>query len=261
MKIQYLGQAGFLIEGMNSRILVDPYLSNYVIDGGYGSVEGFSRNFPPPIKPGFLKGIDGVFITHNHADHCDLDTLKVIYKNNPDCFFIGPYPVREKLKSINISENRLLIPHSGKIGSLLDTAFWLIPAAHYEVIRNQHDEEPECMGYLIKVDNTCIYHAGDTLLFEGMEALIRQPGWKINIACLPVNGRDAAREKMGIVGNLTAAEAINLAKKIDARVMIPMHNDLFTINQENPEVLSYLFNKEKGLQIWVLQPGEEITVE
>ena len=63
MRVQYLGQAGFKIDGVKTSYLIDPYLSDYVVSGGYGSAELFSRNFPPPVQPENLIHIDAVFIT------------------------------------------------------------------------------------------------------------------------------------------------------------------------------------------------------
>ena len=45
MELTYLGQAGFLIEDNERRYLIDPYLSNYVVTGGIGDPEYFSRVF------------------------------------------------------------------------------------------------------------------------------------------------------------------------------------------------------------------------
>ena len=40
-----------------------------------------------------------------------------------------------------------------------------------------------------------------------------------DVVCLPVNGRDAAREAIGIIGNLDAAEALELTLQLKAKVL------------------------------------------
>jgi L-ascorbate 6-phosphate lactonase len=49
-----------------------------------------------------------------------------------------------------------------------------------------------------------------------------------------VNGRDFYREKLGLVGNMDAREAVQFAVEIGARVLVPMHWDLFTANTVRP---------------------------
>ncbi len=258
MKIQFLGQAGFLMSGTRSRYLIDPYLSDFVITGGYGGVEFFTRNFPPPVLPGELLSIDAVFITHDHADHCDLETLEIICKNNPKCVFIGPGPVRSHLTSI-MQKEKFIQPARERKGEIQGKiAYFTVPAAHPQFDKDNSQIEPECLGYIIKMDEVVVYHSGDTVVFDGLAEIIRESLWKIDIACLPVNGRDEKREKMGIVGNMNVFEALELAKSLESKWMIPMHNDLFTINQENPEIVDLVLRKESGGKVVKMRPGQEV---
>jgi len=249
-----------LLRGKNTTVIIDPYLSNFVVTGGYGSAELFSRNFPPPILPENLPVIDAVFITHDHADHCDLDTLRVIADNNPKCFFIGPAQVREHLIVLENFHNEVVIP-SAKTSILAGTPgieYCSLPSAHYKIEQNSQSGEYKYLGYLIRLDDVVLYHSGDTILYNGIVENILNPKWGVDIACLPVNGRDNKREKLGIVGNLTAHEAVDLALAINARVLIPMHNDLFSINQEDPELVMETFSKVRGIEIKQVAPGETL---
>ena len=56
----------------------------------------------------------------------------------------------------------------------------------------------------------------------------------IEIALLPINGRDDEREALGIVGNMDAAEAVELAAEIGASILVPMHWDGFAGNTVEP---------------------------
>ena len=63
MKIKWYGTASLLIEGGNTRILVDPYLKKY------------NKKLPPlPLEEAVAA--DALFITHPHFDHlCDIGTF------------------------------------------------------------------------------------------------------------------------------------------------------------------------------------------
>ena len=50
-------------------------------------------------------------------------------------------------------------------------------------------------------------------------------------------GRDFFREERGIVGNLNAREAVELASRIGARILVPMRWDLFAGNTEQRSVV------------------------
>jgi L-ascorbate metabolism protein UlaG (beta-lactamase superfamily) len=56
--------------------------------------------------------------------------------------------------------------------------------------------------------------------------------WKIDIALLPINGRDPAR---GVAGNFTAEEVVSLAKEIGTELVIPCHYEMFVFNTVSPE--------------------------
>jgi L-ascorbate metabolism protein UlaG (beta-lactamase superfamily) len=55
--------------------------------------------------------------------------------------------------------------------------------------------------------------------------------WKIDLALLPINGRDPAR---GVAGNFTAEEAAHLGKAIGAGLVIPCHYEMFEFNTVSP---------------------------
>jgi L-ascorbate metabolism protein UlaG (beta-lactamase superfamily) len=56
----------------------------------------------------------------------------------------------------------------------------------------------------------------------------------IEVALLPINGRDAAREALGIVGNMDAGEAVELALAIGATRLLPYHWDGYAGNTVPP---------------------------
>jgi L-ascorbate 6-phosphate lactonase len=57
---------------------------------------------------------------------------------------------------------------------------------------------------------------------------------QIDIALVPINGRDYFREEQGIVGNLDYREAVQLVRRIGARTLVPIHWDGFAGNTERP---------------------------
>ena len=257
IEFTFLGQAGFLIGRGKDSFLIDPYLSNYVVEKGIGPADLFSREYPAPLKMDALVDVDLIFITHDHADHCDPDTLLPLYKSNRQRLFICPAPVAKHLLEIGVDEAHIQVPKVGELNHHAGVEYYAIPAAHYLFDQNENTQAYSYFGYVIKVGDIWIYHAGDTILYDGMVESILKHTPKIDVACLPVNGRDGWRERLGMIGNLDAAEALELGQRIKANVLLPMHNDLFKGNHVNNAILADLVDKKYPRQkVHWLQPGE-----
>lgn len=104
-----------------------------------------------------------------------------------------------------------------------------VPAAH-ETIERDEAGRLRFLGYIIRCGAWTIYHAGDTVLFDGM--VERLAPWGIDVALLPINGRDPARR---VAGNLWGREAAWLARQIGAKVAIPCHYEMFEFNTASPD--------------------------
>lgn len=253
-----LGQAGFLFNGENISIAVDPYLSNYVVEGAMGDERIFSRSFPPPMQADQIVDLNALFITHDHADHCDPFTIAPLYKNNPSMKIICPVPARQRLLKLGIPEESFIIPTLGTITKLAGMSFAAIPAAHYDLEIDGEKNYSKSLGFVFFMNGVTIFHSGDTILYPGMIARLRDISSEYDLVCLPVNGRDYYREQLEITGNLDGMEALKLTLDLNARVLLPMHNDLFVINHVNPAVLADLADRIAPRQrIHWLQPGEK----
>ena len=257
MQITSLGQAGFLIDFDQTRFLIDPYLSNYVVTSGAGSASLFSREFVPPFQPNELHQVFAIFITHDHADHCDPETIIPILKNNPDCMVFGPRTVVDLLISMGVDRNRCQLAKAYIPFTHGEISFTAVPSAHYELQQDPITGENPYLGYVFKVNGFVFYHSGDTILYQGMEEGLLSVADRYDVCMLPVNGRDEKREGMGITGNLEPAEAVKLAGSLGAKILIPMHNDLFKINQREPRLVDE-FAKEnhQSLQVQWLTAGD-----
>ncbi|MGQ0605010.1 MAG: MBL fold metallo-hydrolase [Anaerolineales bacterium] len=250
----YLGQSGFIIKGGETIIYIDPYLSNYVEEAGFAPPGTFARQFPPPLLPHEATHVQVIFCTHEHADHTDPLTVGPLAAAAPEAIFIGPANSRDVLLAAGIAAERIRVPPVDEPQTLGALTFTALPAAHYEL-----DYDPQrgyrWLGFIIELNGVTLYHSGDTILYDGLvERLQRQ---RIDIACLPVNGRDGWRERLNLTGNLDGPEAAELAVSIGADVFIPMHNDLFALNRVSPVVLAEFLDRRYPRQKchW-LQPGE-----
>jgi L-ascorbate 6-phosphate lactonase len=249
-----LGQSGFILKGGHTVAYLDPYLTNSVDDAGYAPKGSFPRQFPPPLQPPEATNAQVVFCSHEHVDHTDPQTLRPLSQASPHAVIVCSSWSRDMLVEAGIPAGRMLVPPLDEPRALAGLTFTAVPSAHYGL-----DADPQrghrWLGYIIELNGVSLYHSGDTILHQGLVDRLRRR--RIDVACLPVNGRDFWREQRGIIGNLDGPEAAELAATIGADVLIPMHNDMFARNHANPGVLADFLDRHYPRQKYHwLQPGE-----
>ena len=83
MEITYHNSAAVLIKDDNTKILIDPWLSNGEYFGAWGI-------YPPyDFKPEEFDDVDYIYISHIHPDHCSPITLSKLNKKIPKCKLIN----------------------------------------------------------------------------------------------------------------------------------------------------------------------------
>jgi L-ascorbate metabolism protein UlaG (beta-lactamase superfamily) len=226
--LTWLGQAGFVLRSGATTALLDPFLSPW---------EG--RVYESGLAPAQAQGIDVVLCTHEHVDHFDAASAPAIAAASPGATFVVPTPIVDMVTEAGIAPERVVGMQPDQTLELAGLTIRAVPAMHGVTMEDAYgfgaqisDGLVRFLGYVVDAGATRLYHAGDTIHYEGMETLLAP--LEIDVAMLPINGRDPEREARGIVGNLSAREAAWLAKEIGAGVVVPMHYDLFARNRGYP---------------------------
>lgn len=245
----WLGQSGYLLLYHGELLLIDPYLSDSLTKKYAETKKPHVRMSERVIRPELLKNITVVTSSHNHTDHLDAETLKPIIENNPDVAFVIPEANRKFVcDRIGCDVSFPIGLDDKKSISVGEFTFYGVPAKHNEIER---DDQGRCkyMGYVIRFGKYTIYHSGDTLWYEEMEDLLKP--YHVDVALLPINGNDPARE---VAGNLNAKEAVKLGRAIGAKMVIPCHYDMFTFNTADSR--EFITEAENAGQPYsVLPPG------
>ena len=231
LHLWWLGQSGFLIQWQGRHLLLDPYLSDSLTKKYAGTNKPHVRMTERVIAPEWLDFVDVVTSSHNHTDHLDAETLIPLWQAHPDLKMIV------SRANLPFAAERLrrapdeLLPIRTDMDPIHIDPFTLhaIPAAH-EALEREDDGEHRFIGLIVQAGPWTIYHSGDCIPYEGLVERLRN--WQIDLALLPINGRDPAR---GIPGNFTGEEAAQLGKQIDAGIVIPCHYEMFEFNTVSPE--------------------------
>jgi L-ascorbate metabolism protein UlaG (beta-lactamase superfamily) len=220
-------------------VYIDPYLSNSVQEN---ETDDLARLIPIPVPPCDITDADWVVITHEHRDHCDLETLLPIASASKKSCFLGPPKVVYALENAGISSDRIWLARCGVARPLgVEWEVHPVPSAHPRVER---DDQGACrwLGYVMRAGSRYIYHAGDTSADAEVISAVKAFG-KIDMAFLPVNERNYYRERRGIVGNMSVREAFHFAEEIGASALVPTHWDMFDANCVYKEEIELLYEK------------------
>ena len=229
VQLFWLGQAGFVIESHHQRWLIDPYLSDSLARKYRGKKYDHVRMMAAPITPTELLPLDVVLCTHRHTDHMDPDTLQPLATAQPTLRFVVPAASREEAaKRCSVSDGRMVLAHVGEPIDLGESVTVEPIASAHETLSIDEAGDHEWLGYIMTIEGIRIYHSGDCIPYDGLSDLLRERS--IDVALLPVNGRDVERKTANVPGNFTLEEAIELCEYAAIRHMVAHHYGLFAFN-------------------------------
>jgi L-ascorbate metabolism protein UlaG (beta-lactamase superfamily) len=177
MKIKKLGHCCMVLDINDKRIMTDPSNSDY---GGDSISES---------------NISLILITHEHADHLHIDTLKEILKKNPNVKIIS-----------NTSVGKLLTEASIEYIKVEDGEDFDFEGIKIKGFGDKHAQIYEDYG---QVQNTG--YMVDSLCYPGDSFSL--PNTEVDILALPVLGPW-----------MKMKDAIDYAKEIKPRICFPVHD-------------------------------------
>jgi len=260
LAITYLGQVGFALQHRGITVVIDPYLT----DSGDRTPDfprGFwRRNYPAPVKAEELENMDLVLCSHDHLDHTDPETIIEIARSSPQAIFAGPRKSVSVMAESGIPASRLRVLNAdGKPFEFGPVTIHPIAAAH-ETYDVDSDGFHAYLSFMICWAGWTLFHAADTVCTRELSAELAKFD-NIDVAFLPINGRDAARRKLGIVGNMNAQEAISLAVTHHFGLVVPTHYDLCEANRGSlPEFVRDLEAADPYRPFKAFRPGEQLLL-
>jgi L-ascorbate metabolism protein UlaG (beta-lactamase superfamily) len=257
LHLWWLGQSGYLVQWAGRHLLLDPYLSDSLTRKYAGTDKPHVRLSERVVAPERLACVDVVTSSHNHTDHLDPDTLQPLARVNPGLRLVcARANVGEALARSGLDPAQVIgldpdaPPRSVAIGEFRLHA---VPAAH-EALERDAAGGYRFIGFVVQAGPFTLYHSGDTVRYEGLVERVRP--FAVDVALLPINGRAPERR---VAGNLTGAEAAQLAGQIGARLVVPGHYDLFAFNTASPDELVAACRR-LNQPCRVLQLGERLSL-
>ena len=221
--ITFIGHSTFLIQTAAGNILTDPM---YSLRAGPFNVVGPRRVRQPAVRFDDLPRIAIVLLSHNHYDHCDRHTLRMLAERF-DPIVMTPLGNGALVRSAGIRRvEELDWWQEAKTAALPIT---LTPAHHFSA-RTPFDRNRALWGgFTVVAGGARIYFAGDTAYAPFFRELPQRLG-RIDLALLPI-GAYEPRWFMRAV-HMNPAEAVQAHLDLGALESIGMHFGTFQLTTE-----------------------------
>jgi L-ascorbate 6-phosphate lactonase len=251
----WLGQSGFAIKTASILFYIDLYLSEALTENAGDEDVDHSRLTAAPLRGGDITNAEWVFISHEHPDHFDGETLTDLFKASPQAKLILPAYMKQQALDLGLSEDRLITTDGHEAFTAGPMTVHSVPASHPDLEQSEQAGY-RYVGYVFEVDGVRLYHSGDTILYDGL--IDRLKGLNPQVALLPINGTDSERLQNDIAPNMGIPDAVYVGKAIGAELVIPHHYDLFAFNTAD-EAAFISHAEAQQLPYQILCAGERFT--
>lgn len=212
MKIEnlfWVEHACFYIKTKDATIFIDPF----------------------KISNSIKEKADLILFTHAHFDHFNNDDIAKVIKEDTKLILANECVVKQKKELRQNPANAI----PGFREKFNDISIEAVHSYNTNPQRLQnHPKSKNWVGYILTIDGTRIYHAGDTDFIPEMRNLK-----DIDIALLPMGG----------TYTMAIDEAIEAAQAINPKIVIPMHYKMLLGEKGSSELESKLKSQLKNAHI------------
>ncbi len=225
MDIRFLGQACFELTEGDTRVLIDPFLS----ENPKATVG------PDDVEP------THIFLTHGHFDHWG-DVVDIAKRTNAQCVAIAELAGELQAQGIeNVAD-----PNLGGTVELGSGWVRLVPAWHTSTTPG--GTVSLSAGLVIGLGDKIVYHLGDTALFSDLELVGKRD--RIDVALMPIGGHYT----------MDRHDAVTAARLIKARLIVPCHYDTFPPIETDVRAFQSEVESGTDSRVAVLDPGETHSI-
>lgn len=225
LRVTYVNQATFLIQTSGLNILTDPIWSDRA---GPAAWAGTKRIRAPGIALHDLPAIDVILISHNHYDHLDLPTLRLLVRRDQPRILVG-LGVGRLLGEEGMAGVTELDWWDETVVSSAGIRIVFVPARHTSG-RSIGDGDRTLWGGFV-IDGPCgrIYFAGDTGYGSFLQS-IKNHYSDFRLAILPVGNY----EKRWFMKSqhMNPDDAVAVHRMLNVKWSVGMHYATF---REHPE--------------------------
>ncbi len=208
------------------------------------------RNAIVPIDPFAIRELDALLATHDHSDHIDPNVAAAVMQNCDESVpFIGPQACVDLWTSWGVPEDRCMVVKPGDIVKIKDVEIValdsfdrteLVTAPAGVILKDQpvQDMDQKAVNYLIKTSGGNLYHAADSHYSNWYTK--HGNDYDIHVAL-----GNFGENPRGMMDKMTSIDILRMAEGLDTEVVIPVHYDIWTNFQADPNEILMLWNMRK----------------
>lgn len=184
MRLTHLGHACLLVEAGGQRILIDPGV------------------FSPGLED--LTGLNVILVTHQHADHVDLQRLPAMLVANPQARLYAEPQAAAVMAQGGIRSEHTVAGEELSFGRVL-----IMPVGEKHALINEALPRVGNLGVVIRAEGEpSLFHPGDA--YDGESG-------QVDILALPLNAPWTA-----------SRDTVAFAQRIAPKVSVPIHDVLLS---------------------------------
>lgn len=203
MKCTWIGQAGLLFDFDGVKVMADPYLSDSV-----AAINPVNKRRIPVDETLWDIRPDVLILTHDHLDHTDPETLKVILNRWTDVCVLASRNAWKHVRTYGKNHNYVMFDRGTR---------WTHGNIRFKAVHAQHSDDA-AIGVVITYLGRAYYIAGDTLYHDQVLEDVKQACKCPEAVFLPVNG---------VGNNMNMTDAAGFAKAVAAKKAVPVHFGMF----------------------------------
>lgn len=172
--------------------------------------------FDPYLIPAVSRDADLIFITHEHYDHFEPESIAKLQKE--ETLLVAPESMKKKaLSELGMAEENCLFYQPGESFEAGGIAVETIPA--YNKLKPFHPKGKKWQGYVVTMDDTRYYVSGDTDVNEDIKKV------RCDVALIPVGG----------FYTMDCKQAAEYIAQIKPQAVIPTHYGSIVGNKTDGE--------------------------